>query len=144
MLIRYLRFTTDIHGRYKFVAIQEHIVRPEPTPEQLAYRALIAKYKQQIKDDIGSIRAEKRELRALASLTHNDEDSARNQSRLSTHRRQARARHLIYGTLRGRSRDQMEPKHAEHTSNLRYWITKIWNEHADPLVPMPEALKVIE
>lgn len=140
MLIRYLRYATDIQGRYSFVTIREEQVK---TPEKIAYRALIGKYKQQIKSDTTTIRSWKNEIRNTQKATGGG-SAASEQQRLATHRLQARARHLIYGTLRGRTRDQIESKHAEHTSNLRYWIAKIWNEHADPLVPMPEALKVIE
>ena len=115
----------------------------EPTAEQIALRDLIRLLKQTIKDDAVSIRAEKRKLSALASLTQNGNDSAVLQSRLHTQRLQARARLLIYGTLRGKTRSQMEQKHAEKTYNLRYHIAQIWNTLGTTVV-MPEVLKGIE
>lgn len=121
-----------------FVTIQEQITRTEPTPEQLAYRALIASFKTAIKEDAISLRREKRMVRD-EQRTIGEDYSALAQMNLSTHRVQARARHLIYGTLRGRTRDQMEPKHKEKNSNLHYWIAKIWND-TQTSVPMPAQL----
>lgn len=117
---------------------QEQITRPEPTPEQLAYRALIASFKAAIKNDAVSLHREKRMVRD-EQRTIGGDYSALAQSNLHTHRLQARARLLIYGMLRGKTWNQIEPKHAEKNGNLQYWITKIWND-TKTSVPMPTQL----
>ncbi len=117
--------------------------RPEPTAAEIAYRNLTLTYKEQIKNDATSLHNWKREIRDYQKANGSG-SAAGQQSQCAIAWVKARATHLIYGSLRGRTRDQMEPKHAEHTSNLRYWIAKIWNQYPDSLVPMPEALKVIE
>ena len=116
-------------------------IQVEPTAEQVAYRALVAHYKQNIKDASVAIRVTKREI-SDTQKANGSGSAASMQSRLTSDRVQQRARLLIYGALRGRTWDQIENKHAEINPRLKYWITKVWNDTPAP-VPMPEWLKEI-
>lgn len=109
------------------------------TPEQIAHRNLLALIKQDIKADAVAIRTEKRECRSLG----NTDAAAVAQSNLSRHRGEIRARLLVYGTLRGRSWERMEPKHADKNGRLSYWIAQAWTQYQAG-VPMPDALKEMQ
>lgn len=128
---------------------QETKTWPEPTPEQLAYRALVASFKTEIKDNALSLRAEKKAIRDT-QREYGPGAAASAQSRLSTHRLETRARLLIYGFLRGRTLEQMEPKRTKN-SRLRYYVGQVWNKaqtantaQTGVVVPMPELLAVVE
>lgn len=111
----------------------------EPTPEQVAYRSLLASIKQDIKNSMVSLRAEKREISATQKA-YGPGSAAGFQSQLARHRNEARARHLIYGALRGRTWDQMEPKRTQPAGYLAYWIKKVWTDLGTS-VPMPSELQ---
>lgn len=123
------------------MTIEHTATCPELSPEQIAYRELIATFKQDIKTDMLSIRAEKREINEIQKAFGPGSASGY-QSNLSTHRVKARARHLTYGMLRGRTWGQIEPKHAPTNSRLRYWIDKLWAD-THTSVPMPDGLKEV-
>jgi hypothetical protein len=123
------------------VTIQQ-TTRPELSPEQIATRQLIIDFKQAIKADAISLRAEKREVREF-QREHGSGSAAGDQSRLVVHKLEARARLLIYGTLRGRTWDRMEPKHAETNYGLAYSIIRVWKD-AKSAVPMPDQLTVFK
>ncbi|HET7641726.1 MAG TPA: hypothetical protein VFK47_23645, partial [Ktedonobacteraceae bacterium] len=75
-----------------------------------SFRLLIASLKTQIKQDAVDIRAQKHEIRERQHVLGSGAASME-QYHLVTLRLNARARLLIYGTLRGKTWDQMENKH---------------------------------
>ena len=123
--------------------VTQATTRPEPSPEQIAYRKLLALLKEQIKDDATSLRAEKCAVRDF-QREFGSGSAATLQSQLHHHRLEARARLLIYGLLRGRTWDQIEPKHAEVNPLLRYWITQVWARSSTFGVPMPAHLEDVK
>lgn len=94
----------------------------EPT-RRTPYQLFVAELKAQIKEDAVKIPAQKKVIRDLQRTG----DAASSQSHLASMRTEARARLLIYGLMRGRTWDQIEPKH-EMTSNLRFAIKRIFKD----------------
>jgi hypothetical protein len=98
----------------------------QPSP----IRVLVARLKEQIKEDRRSIRAEKAEIRSLQH-SYGPGGAASLQSRIVNHRLEARARLLIYGVLRGRSWDRIEQRHGEMTTYLKWAIQRVFKEAQD-------------
>jgi hypothetical protein len=123
------------------MSIEQSAVRSEPTSEQLAWRELVASLKESIKSDARSLRLLKTDIRQLQRASSSNA-AAVAQSRLSLERRQARARLLIYGFLRGHTWERMEPNHRLDGS-LWSAIVYVWKTEAARFgCAFPEALKV--
>ncbi len=123
------------------MTIQE-IEYSEPIPEQIAERNLIRSFKTAIKEDAVNLRIEKYAIK-LRQRENGSGSEASAQSRLSTHKLEARSRLLIYGTLRGKTWEQMENKRGEN-GRLSYYVMRAWIGIAGKAVPMPESLKVFK
>jgi hypothetical protein len=107
---------------------------------------LIATLKQAVKDDATRLRAEKRAVRAQQRALAAEAPAAQRQ--LAQHRLEARARLLIYGLLRGRAWEVIEPNHAEPTWSLAWAIKRVWQaaqeaEAAGPSAPAPLPERVV-
>lgn len=107
--------------------------------EKDAYRAILAALKESIKGDAVAIRADKQALKEMGSHP----SAAVCQGNLSARRVQARAALLVYGSLRGRSWDRMEPKRKPIDSRITYWIAQTWKQYRNG-IPMPESLTNIK
>ena len=109
---------------------------------------LVAMLKQMVKDDAGSLRAEKRAVRDLQRRLAADAAAA--QHRLAVHRLDARARLLVYGLVRGRAWECIEANHGPLTYQLVRAIERAWKLSQEVtaarnggLVPMPAAVEAL-
>lgn len=103
-------------------------------------RAAILSLKETIKGDAEAIRRDKRQVR---ELQRSGADASGNQSSLAALRMRARARLLIYGTLRGRTWDRIESRHGPMYGALAATIKYIYTRDILPVlkVPMPAELE---
>lgn len=101
------------------------------TDEQISYRGVIGSFKQQVKDDAALIRASKQKINQGQKKNGSGSESAEQWSLVRT-RRDARARLLIYGALRGVSWDRIEINHGEPVLQVAHAIVRIWNASKAP------------
>lgn len=117
----------------------------ELTPEQQLQRTVIRKLKEDIKEAVQPLREQKRYVSSFQKI-HGPGSCAVDQSNLARNRRIARARYLVYGLIRGRTWDQIEPNHPEQMVGLKYFMNAIWigvqrDLPGDATLAAPEALQ---
>ena len=120
--------------------------RPDVNPERIATRHLLVILKHAVKADAATIRSARLAVRELQRGGAPEAHPA--QAGLSTLRRAARARLLVYGFVRGRAWATMEPHHSEGDAHLAYHLLRAWRSaeeaarRATGAVPsLPELLR---
>jgi hypothetical protein len=116
------------------------------SPERIATRHLVVALKQLVKADAATVRSAKRAVRELQRAGASASPPA--QAGLSALRRDARARLLVYGFVRGRTWAAMEPQHPEGDARLAPHLLRIWQGAVEAaarvtgtLPPLPEPLR---
>ena len=120
--------------------------RSKLSPERIATRHLVVALKQLVKADAATVRSAKRAVRLLQQAGAREAHPA--QAGLSALRREARARLLVYGLVRGRAWAAMEPHYPEGDAGLAPHLLRIWRGAEEAaarvtgaLPPLPESLR---